>query len=311
MSIKIDYDYLDRIRRAAILFTKRKTSDLLEGDYRGVQHGRSLEFDDLQEYHYGDNINDIDWKSSSRTDRVLVRRYIAERRHNVMIVADAGLKMTGDTPAGESKEEIALMTFGIAAYLLGRQGADYALAFGNGAGRFISGFQNSPRHLEELLYSYKAALDESAAGKRNEGGTGNRIGNGIGEDLFALLLDQVVRTVPRPMILLGITDAEGLAGMDERLIRRLTTRNDAYFVKIEDAFLTTADALDLDAGRFEDAYLTGSRSLRRVEENLRREMDRQAQKILTPYKVFYAGVSKQEQIIDTLIALLRRRREAS
>lgn len=310
--MKIDYDYLDRIRRAAVLFTKRKTSDLLEGDYRGVQHGRSLEFDDLQEYHYGDNINDIDWKSSSRADRVLVRRYIAERRHNVMIVADTGLKMTGDTPSGESKEEIALMTFGIAAYLFGQQGADYALAFGNEAGgngvggnaadRFISGFQNSPRHLEELLYSYKAALDESTAekpGKRN------------GEDSFALLLDQVVRTVPRPMILLGITDAEGLAGMDERLIRRLTARNDAYFIKIEDAFLTTADAMDLDAGRFEDAYLTGSRSLRRAEENLRREMDRQAQKILTPYKVFYAGVSKQEQIIDTLIALLRRRREAS
>lgn len=301
--MKIDYDYLDRIRRAAVLFTTRKTSDLLEGDFRAMQHGRSLEFDDLQEYHYGDNINDIDWKSSSRTNRILVRRYIAERRHNVMLVGDTGLKMTGDTPAGESKEEIALLTFGIAAYLVGRQGADYALAFENEAGPFISGFQNSPRHLQELLYSYKAALEAGAAEKRKEKEEEE-------ETSFALQLERVARTVPRSMIMVGITDADGLAQVDERLIRHLTARNDVYFVKIEDAFLTTPDAVDLGTGRFEDAYLTGSRSLRRAEENLRREMDRQAQRILTPYKAFYADVSRQEQIIDTIIALFRRRREA-
>lgn len=309
--MKIDYDYLDRIRRAVTLFTKRKTSDLLEGDYRAVQHGRSLEFDDLQEYHYGDNINDIDWKSSSRTDRILVRRYIAERRHNIMIVGDTGLKMSGDTPSGESKEEIALMSFGIAAYLLGRQGADYALAFGNGEGRFISGFQNSPRHLEELLHGYKAALEKDAEGKP----AGKNIKKNVKEDMneeihFARLLDRVVRTVPRPMIILGVTDAEGLAQVDERLIRRLTARNDVFFVRIGDAYLTTPDALDLDSGHFEDAYLTGSRSLRRAEEELRREMDQQAQRTLTPYKVFYSDVSEQAQIIDALITLFRRRREA-
>ena len=49
MSLDLNYDYLDRVRRAAALYTKRKTSDLLEGDYSSMQHGRSLDFDDLRE----------------------------------------------------------------------------------------------------------------------------------------------------------------------------------------------------------------------------------------------------------------------
>ena len=104
MSIHLNYDYLDRVRRAAELYTKRKTSDLLDGDFQSRMHGRSLDFDDLREYHYGDDVNYIDWKSSSRAGRTLVRRYFADRKHNVLFIGDTGKKMTGDTPAGESKE---------------------------------------------------------------------------------------------------------------------------------------------------------------------------------------------------------------
>ena len=74
MSIDLNYDYLDRVRRIAALYTKRKTSDLLDGDFSSMQHGRSLDFDDLREYRYGDDINYIDWKSSSRVGKPLVRR---------------------------------------------------------------------------------------------------------------------------------------------------------------------------------------------------------------------------------------------
>ena len=100
MKIDLSYDYLDRVRRVAAFYTKRKTSDLLEGDYRSMQHGRSLDFDDLREYRHGDDINYIDWKSSSRAGKTLVRRYFADRKHNVIFVGDTGTKMTGDTPAG-------------------------------------------------------------------------------------------------------------------------------------------------------------------------------------------------------------------
>ena len=48
--MKIDYEYLSKIRRAVALYTKRKTSNILDGDFRSIHRGRSLEFDDLKEY---------------------------------------------------------------------------------------------------------------------------------------------------------------------------------------------------------------------------------------------------------------------
>ena len=81
MQIDLKFDYLDRVRKIAALYTKRKTSDLLDGDFHSLQHGRSLDFDDLREYRFGDDVNMIDWKSSSRAGKTLIRRYFAERRH--------------------------------------------------------------------------------------------------------------------------------------------------------------------------------------------------------------------------------------
>ena len=98
------YDYLDRIRRSVNLSTKRKTSNVLDGSFSSVFRGRSLEFEDLKEYDFGDNVHDIDWKSSSRTGRTLIRRYISEKKHNVLLVGDTGVKMTGHTSGCEQKK---------------------------------------------------------------------------------------------------------------------------------------------------------------------------------------------------------------
>ena len=204
MQIDLKFDYLDRVRKIAALYTKRKTSDLLDGDFHSLQHGRSLDFDDLREYRFGDDVNLIDWKSSSRAGKTLIRRYFAERRHNVLFVGDTGLKMTGDTPAGESKEQIALMAFGIAAYLFGKQGVNYALSCCDREGQRITPFLSGPGHLEELLYSYKKAIE---SGEPTQS---------FGQTLFKTASSFVRHTV---MIL--ITDSEGLAQLDEGLIRRL------------------------------------------------------------------------------------------
>ena len=108
----MNYDYLAKIRGAVTLYTKHKTSNILEGGFRSLYRGRSLEFDDLKEYDFGDNVHDIDWKSSSRSGKILIRRYVAEKKHNVLFVCDSGPKMDAHTSAGCSKTELALMIFG-------------------------------------------------------------------------------------------------------------------------------------------------------------------------------------------------------
>ena len=291
MSIDLNYDYLDRVRRVASLYTKRKTSDLLDGDYSSMQHGRSLDFDDLREYRYGDDINYIDWKSSSRVGKPLVRRYFADRKHDVFFIGDTGKKMTGDTPAGESKEHIALMAFGVAAYILGKQGVNYALSYCTDESSRISSFTSGPSHLEELLGSYRKAI---------ECGTPK-------QSFYDTLLNSAA-IFSRHMIMIIITDAEGLAEMDAGLIKRLIYYNDVYIFKIEDALLTATDVYDLDADDYVDPFLAMCRDLYREEVKLKEDLDKKAEKLLTPHRIFFKSISKEEEIVDTLIYLFRRRK---
>ena len=291
MSIDLNYDYLDRVRRIAALYTKRKTSDLLDGDFSSMQHGRSLDFDDLREYRYGDDINYIDWKSSSRVGKPLVRRYFADRKHDVLFIGDTGKKMTGDTPAGETKEHIALMPLGVAAYILGKQGVNYALSYCTDESSRISTFTSGAAHLEELIANYKNAI---------ECGTPK-------QSLYTTLLNSAA-VFSRHMVMIIITDAEGLAEMDASLIKRLIYYNDVYIFKIEDALLTDNDVYDLDADDYVDPFLAMCRDLYREEVKLKEDIDRNAESLLTPHRIFFKSISREEEIIDTLIYLFRRRK---
>ena len=273
MSLDLNYDYLDRVRRVAALYTKRKTSDLLEGDYSSMAHGRSLDFDDLREYRYGDDVNYIDWKSSSRVGKTLIRRYFADRKHDVLFIGDTGKKMMGDTPSGESKEQIALMAFGVAAYLLGKQGVNYALSCCGSESSRVSSFTSGPMHLEELITEYHKALE-----------------CGVPKQSFYDTVSSAAGLFERHMVMIIITDAEGLAEMDETLVRRLIYYNDVYIFKIEDALLTADGAFDLEDDRFVDPFLAICH-------------------LLTRNRIFFKSVSKEEEIVDTLIDLFGRRKE--
>lgn len=86
------------------------------------QRGAGTEFESLSEYRAGDDPRRIDWRTTARQGRPIVRRYQIERHRDVMIVVDCGRLMGTLTDRG-SKLDCAVD----AALLLGRvalQGGD-------------------------------------------------------------------------------------------------------------------------------------------------------------------------------------------
>ena len=69
--------YINKIKANISIYASKKTSNILDGSYKSIYKGRSLNFEDLREYVIGDNIKDIDWKASARSGNILVRQYIA------------------------------------------------------------------------------------------------------------------------------------------------------------------------------------------------------------------------------------------
>ena len=99
---------LVRVRTKLTLHVRHKARSPLLGDYPSLHKGRSMDFDDLREYQRGDDVRDIDWKSTARTGSVLLKRYVAVRKQNVLIVVDTGRSMTALAQDGAAKSELAV-----------------------------------------------------------------------------------------------------------------------------------------------------------------------------------------------------------
>lgn len=70
--------------------------ELLDKIVRERQHGVGTEFESLTEYREGDDPRRIDWRTSSRHRRLIVRRHQIERHRDVVVVVDSGRLMAAD-----------------------------------------------------------------------------------------------------------------------------------------------------------------------------------------------------------------------
>ena len=80
-------DLIARIRRIEIT-TRKLVNDGFAGEYQSVFKGRGMEFDEVRQYHPGDDVRTIDWNVTARTGEPYVKSYIEERELTVMLVVD-------------------------------------------------------------------------------------------------------------------------------------------------------------------------------------------------------------------------------
>jgi len=71
------------------LRTRHLVNDVFSGEYHSVFKGRGMEFSEVREYQYGDDIRTIDWNVTARYARPFVKINEEERELNVMLVVDA------------------------------------------------------------------------------------------------------------------------------------------------------------------------------------------------------------------------------
>jgi len=69
--------------------TSRLVTDVFAGQYHSVFKGQGIEFDEVREYQFGDDIRTIDWNVTARTGHPYVKKFTEERELTVMILVDA------------------------------------------------------------------------------------------------------------------------------------------------------------------------------------------------------------------------------
>ncbi len=89
----IPRDILRKVRRIEIR-TRKLVNESLAGGYHSVFKGQGMEFSEVREYQFGDDVRSIDWNVTSRMGRPFVKKYKEERELTVVLVVDASASGT-------------------------------------------------------------------------------------------------------------------------------------------------------------------------------------------------------------------------
>lgn len=214
------------------------TRGMLEGGRYALLHTRSLEFDDLRPYVPGDDVRDIDWKASARSGHVLIKRFVSEKHHKLLLVADAGRNMTALAPSGELKRDVAVNILGAFGLITLGRSDQIGMVFGDTRGCVNIRQRRGETHIESLLHRYY-------------GHTANAAG---GSDIVCQL-DYVATHYRHPMLIVVVSDEPET---DERLtdaVIRLTARHDVLWATVSDMPAVGAGGdhragFDVSTGRF-------------------------------------------------------------
>lgn len=97
-------ELLRKVRKIEIK-TRGLSQNIFAGEYHSAFKGRGMIFSEVREYHYGDDIRDIDWNVTARHNRLYVKVYEEEREMTVMLLVDlSASRLFG--AVGQEKREI-------------------------------------------------------------------------------------------------------------------------------------------------------------------------------------------------------------
>lgn len=84
----IPKEILKKVQRIQI-FTSHMVNDVMAGEYQSTFKGSGIEFEEVREYQFGDDIRNIDWNVTARHAMPFVKRFVEERELTVMLMVDA------------------------------------------------------------------------------------------------------------------------------------------------------------------------------------------------------------------------------
>ena len=80
-------ELLKKVRKIEIK-TKGLSKHIFSGEYQSAFKGRGMSFSEVRDYHYGDDVRNIDWNVTARLGSAHVKVFEEERELTVMLVID-------------------------------------------------------------------------------------------------------------------------------------------------------------------------------------------------------------------------------
>ena len=288
-----DISRLAQIRARLELPFHQRAVGLLDGRHTSVYRGQGQDFDDLSLYSPGDDVGDIDWKSSARAGIPVIKRYVRENNADVVLAADTGAAMSATCASGEPKAQVAAFAAAFVASLAHDRGDPVGLVAADAERTVLLPARGGTAHLELLL----RRLEEAYTAPPRPG------------DLDRLV-ERVLTLFPRRALVVLLTDEERPGPEHVGALRLLRTRHEVLVLAVADADPTAQASRDVEDGRSWPAYLRGHAEVTRAVTAERAGRRARAAQLLRDEQVRGVVVRGTDDALVQLIDVLGRRRRA-
>lgn len=206
----------DAVLRRLDLKIVRRLEGLLQGDHRTVFRGQGLDFADIREYQYHDDVRHMDWNVTARLQIPHVREFLEDREITAWFLLDMSPSIDFQSVSVSKRTVLSEFTTLMCRFLSGKGNRAGALLFTGGVEQMVParGGRQQFLVLLEALARYRAPKQAQAT------------------DLRRVLAD-AAKMIRRRSLVFVVSDFISTPGW-EKPLGQLANRHDVIAVRLTD-----------------------------------------------------------------------------
>lgn len=284
-------ELIKKVRKIEIK-TRGLSHNIFAGQYHSAFKGRGMSFSEVRDYHYGDDVRDIDWNVTARFNKPYVKVFEEERELTVMLIVDLSSSLDFGTAVTTKHDMLVEIAATIAFAAIQNNDKIGVIFFTDKIEKFIPP-QKGRKH---ILYIIRELLNfEPTSRKTDIKVPLEFITNAIKKRCTAFMLSDFIGNC-------NYKDAMTIANRKHDLVaiqvydRRLAELPDVGLLKIRDAESN------------EEIYIdTSSRKVRAAQQEWWQQQNTALKEALQKSRVDSVSVRTDQDYVKALLALFAKR----
>ena len=284
-------EILGKVRKIEIK-TRGLSQNIFAGQYHSAFKGRGMEFAEVREYQFGDDVRDIDWNVTARLHRPYVKVFEEERELTVMLLVDVSGSLDFGT-ASQTKRDMATEIAATLAFSAIQNNDKIGVIFFSDR---IEKYIPPKKGRKHILYIIREMLDFHPVSHKTD---------------IAAATAYLTRVMKRRCTSFIISDFDDDKGFEKEM-EIANRKHDMVAIQVYDQRAKTLPDIGLlkvrDAETGHEMYIdTSSKKLRRAHTAYWLKREEQLKTTFAKSKVDWVSVATNEDFAKSLILLFKKR----
>ncbi|MBQ5895744.1 MAG: DUF58 domain-containing protein [Bacteroidaceae bacterium] len=284
-------ELIKKVRKIEIK-TRGLSHNIFAGQYHSAFKGRGMSFSEVRDYHYGDDVRDIDWNVTARFNKPYIKVFEEERELTVMLMVDLSNSLDFGTAVTTKHDMLVEIAATIAFAAIQNNDKIGVIFFTDKIEKFIPP-QKGRKH---ILYIIRELLDFQPTSKRTD---------------IKVPLEFITNAIKKKCTAFMLSDFIG-NGDYMHAMTIANRKHDLVAIQVYDRRLAELPNIGLikvrDAESDEEMYIdTSSRKVRAAQYEWWQQQNANLKEALQKSRVDSVTIRTDQDYVKALLALFAKR----